>query len=1374
MSLVPVSSSIKPVTNTAIKNSVYPQWHIDVTSRNDWLASLNILISGGSGFTPFTVGPPGSGPNGSNPTYITIQSAINAAVLAKTTAGPQFGLQQYVYIKPGTYTENLTFANGVHLIAFADGQTRAVTVNAASTGPSGGANHSIPSNTDGGDMDIFVWNICFASTVANAATATITHSGTSKVLWEGCEFLHANTTAPFFLQSGAGLDNFYNSNGVVTGTPFSPGVNVTGAGTVQGFKLQLNFRFDYGLNGSGTLNLVESRLFGYLLGTGTNTVNATDSSFNNAGLNNAGGTLTVGSLFLFKINITSTVQFNVSPTSFTMDTSEVLTAIIIQPSATSGTNVININSTNFYGAMTITCGTPILSRTISVTATLSSVTVKGAVTISTALLSSGNFTSKALNSSFCIDSGNFNISTQDVIGGTSGVTSASFSSCTIGSATTTNFSYLGSAVNSTCIGNNILSFTDCHLVSVINYTPIVGAVGIVNTLLLDSCKCGSASASVVNQINVIASASPGTLNISINNTSTYGTVRVLALAGGGSGASKLSMSGCTIKNGSLATSNTSLIITGGTVSALTIILDSINITNDLTASTGGAFGMQISGGSQQSMIMNNVSVFAASLAFNTRAVDWACIGNSTFHTKSCSFTANSNGALSEATALLLAITPSGANTLSVEIFDTTIKANSVQSTGTGISITEGAGNVGTSVNISNCPMNINSGTTGFGIVYIGSTTGALFPSFQVNNCSIVYSGNGGSAIRYDDAESTNGSIVSIANNTINMTGVGVTACLGFNYTNKTNTRSSVISCNGNTININVPALTGTPVTGISIINTNNPAGIVIVTTMNIANTNISLTSGSSLNGIIVTGNVSTTATSTNNLNISSSQSISSVPGLTAIAMVYTQINTLTVNNITINEFVSNNRATITGTNNASAVANVTFNYCNLDSIAGAASGLGTNVFNINHCNIKAFGYPQSTTCTVNLNQTNINFAQGAGTIVALTLPSQVVTFRAVGCTFSVGNEVPLSANTIASIINCLNASAGSEIVFSECNFKYVSAANAGVAFLTLGTTLISTVSLKACTIDIRATATALTATLILTGGGGSVKFEQTNIFCSCISSSVPLLTTTGTANADFNNSTVTLRTTTAAYTGAIITNSATGLNNWSNSSFYLDSVFATSGGILAISAASVNRISGCNFNALVASQSALGLLANITSSVSDFYNCTFIERATTGGLAGIAFRTTAPLFMSGCSFLLDTVTAAQTSDSLFSSSAIVNITNSNFRMGSGSALGTTAGAGLVNFTATGSTLGATIDMSAATNAAANAAMNITAGTLTYLGPGVISAGATQQISGSGAGNITTASAAATATRSGVATSTYAAVAGPAKGTATIVIYPVAI
>lgn len=183
-------------------------------------------------------------------THTTIAAALTAASSGQT-----------IFIRPGTYTENLTLKAGVNLVAYlGDSYTPNVTIvgKCTFTGAGTVTLSGLYLKTNG---DFFlavtgsaasVVNVvgCFLDCHDNTGISYTSSSSSSAIDIELCNYLYGTNTTPLFASSGAGAISFLytQSTGSVSS---SSGANTCSAGTVNSAYSTISSPITF----SGTANL---------------------------------------------------------------------------------------------------------------------------------------------------------------------------------------------------------------------------------------------------------------------------------------------------------------------------------------------------------------------------------------------------------------------------------------------------------------------------------------------------------------------------------------------------------------------------------------------------------------------------------------------------------------------------------------------------------------------------------------------------------------------------------------------------------------------------------------------------------------------------------------------------------------------------------------------------------------------------------------------------------------------------------------------------------------------------------------------------------------------------------------------------------------
>jgi len=208
LSAVTINSSNSPAISGAGAGTV-TLTDVNFTNNTTISASLTLsqgLIRGGNFPTQLVVG---ASPDAY---YQTIQSAINAASSGQT-----------VFVKTGTYTENLTLKAGVNITAFSgDALAPNVTIVGKATFTGSGtvalSNMRLQTNADfflavtGSAASIVYLNECYLACSNHTGISYTSSSGTSAVLLQLCMGIISDASSSLFSSSGAGSIALYYSN----------------------------------------------------------------------------------------------------------------------------------------------------------------------------------------------------------------------------------------------------------------------------------------------------------------------------------------------------------------------------------------------------------------------------------------------------------------------------------------------------------------------------------------------------------------------------------------------------------------------------------------------------------------------------------------------------------------------------------------------------------------------------------------------------------------------------------------------------------------------------------------------------------------------------------------------------------------------------------------------------------------------------------------------------------------------------------------------------------------------------------------------------------------------------------------------------------
>ncbi len=225
----------------------------------------------------------GGSTDGAN--FTTIQAAINSAMGT--------GINQTVFIQPGTYTENLTLRAGINLAAYnGDQDTPNVTIVGISTFTAAGtvsiSNIRLQTNSNfflavtGSAASIVQLNNCFLNCTNNTGISFTTSSGSAQINVMNCKGNIATTGIALFASSSAGAisflySRFLNSGASTTASTISAGslasiwsnfsAPITSSGTAATNCFQSIFDTAaqnatcYTVGGSGTNGIVLSQFY---------------------------------------------------------------------------------------------------------------------------------------------------------------------------------------------------------------------------------------------------------------------------------------------------------------------------------------------------------------------------------------------------------------------------------------------------------------------------------------------------------------------------------------------------------------------------------------------------------------------------------------------------------------------------------------------------------------------------------------------------------------------------------------------------------------------------------------------------------------------------------------------------------------------------------------------------------------------------------------------------------------------------------------------------------------------------------------------------------------------------------------------------------
>lgn len=169
--------------------------------------------------------------NAANGTHVTVQTAITAAVSGQT-----------IFIRPGTYTENLTLKAGVNLTAYtcdgsSNGSNNVIIIGKCTFTAAGTANISgiqLQTNSDfliantGSAASILNLNNCYLNCSNNTGITFTSSSSSARVNLSSCQGNLGTTGIAYFASSSTGILNFNmctlnNSGGSSTANTVSAG-----------------------------------------------------------------------------------------------------------------------------------------------------------------------------------------------------------------------------------------------------------------------------------------------------------------------------------------------------------------------------------------------------------------------------------------------------------------------------------------------------------------------------------------------------------------------------------------------------------------------------------------------------------------------------------------------------------------------------------------------------------------------------------------------------------------------------------------------------------------------------------------------------------------------------------------------------------------------------------------------------------------------------------------------------------------------------------------------------------------------------------------------------------------------------------------------
>jgi hypothetical protein len=222
------------------------------------------IVSTYYSLTPFIVG------TDNHAEYATIQSAITAA----TAAGASSSSPANVYIKPGTYTENITLADGVNLVGFGGGARPSVIINGKCSGTFTGAcsisgvalktNGDFALSLTGANSPFITLDSCYFISTLGQTTINITTTGSSILIIHRCsDFVSATSggNALFNISNASSASSLRIDTCLFTGSTTSPQSTIGVGGHVGIFQSTFGYPIITAA-GSTTLGIFNSYLYG--------------------------------------------------------------------------------------------------------------------------------------------------------------------------------------------------------------------------------------------------------------------------------------------------------------------------------------------------------------------------------------------------------------------------------------------------------------------------------------------------------------------------------------------------------------------------------------------------------------------------------------------------------------------------------------------------------------------------------------------------------------------------------------------------------------------------------------------------------------------------------------------------------------------------------------------------------------------------------------------------------------------------------------------------------------------------------------------------------------------------------------------------------
>jgi hypothetical protein len=203
-------------------------------------------------------------PTAGNGTHTTISAALTSASSGDT-----------IFIRTGTYTENLTLKAGVNLVGFSgDGNTPNVTIigklTASFAGTASISNIRLQTNSDnflvvsGSSATVLIFNNCYLNCSNNTGISYTSSSSSSSITFQNCNGNLGTTGIGLYSSSSAGRLNFYYSIILNSGNSTTASSNSAGRVTLS----NSNFALPLSTSSTGGITLFNA-------GINTSAINTT-------------------------------------------------------------------------------------------------------------------------------------------------------------------------------------------------------------------------------------------------------------------------------------------------------------------------------------------------------------------------------------------------------------------------------------------------------------------------------------------------------------------------------------------------------------------------------------------------------------------------------------------------------------------------------------------------------------------------------------------------------------------------------------------------------------------------------------------------------------------------------------------------------------------------------------------------------------------------------------------------------------------------------------------------------------------------------------------------------------------------------------------